>query len=85
MLRLQWTNNYLESLGNKKKKKKPIKDDRGGPGKNPLILKLVFSLEFKNFNFRGGGNLLSFDMDESFNSEFWSGYLFSNFLNMDGS
>ena len=47
MLRLQWTNNYLESLGKKKKKKKkPIKDDRGGPGKNPLILKLVFSLYF---------------------------------------
>ena len=49
------------------------------------MLKLVFSLELKNSNFRNGGNLLSFYMDESFYSEFWSGYLFSNFLNVDGS
>ena len=49
------------------------------------MLKLVFSLELKNSNFKSGENLPSFDMDESFYSEFWSGYLFSNFLNVDGS
>ena len=49
------------------------------------MLKLVFSLELKNSNFRSGENLPSFDMGESFCSEFWSGYLFSNFLNVDGS
>ena len=32
-----------------------------------------------------GGNLLSFDVDEFLYSELWSDYLFSNFLNMDGS
>jgi len=67
------------------KKKHKIKGNRGELAKNPSMLKLVFSLELKNSNFRGGGNLPSFNMDESFYSEFWSGYLFSNFLNMDGS
>jgi len=72
----------LEGL---KKKKHKIKGDRGKPAKNPPMLKLVFSLGLKNFNFRSGKNLPLFDMDESFYSKFWSGYLFSNFLNMDGS
>ena len=49
------------------------------------MLKLVFPLELKNSNFRSSGNLLSFDTDESFYSEPWSGYLFSNFLNVYGS
>ena len=49
------------------------------------MLKLVFSLELKNSNFGSDGNLPSFDMDESFYSEFWSGYLFSNFFNMNES
>ena len=68
-----------------KRKKHKIKGDQGEPAKNPLMLKLVFSLELKNSNFRSGGKLLSFDMDEFFYSELWSGYLFSNFLNVDGS
>ena len=68
-----------------KRKKHKIKGDRYEPAKNPSVLKLVFSLELKNSNFRSGGNLLSFDIDESFYSEFWSGYLFSNFVNVDGS
>ena len=67
------------------KKKYKIKGDRGELAKNPLMHKLVFSLEFKNNNFRGSGNLLSFDVDESLYSELWSGYLFANFLNMYGS
>ena len=46
------------------------------------MLNLVFPLELKNSNFRGSENLPSFDMDEFFYSEFWSGYLFSNFLNV---
>ena len=37
----------LEGL---KRKKNKIKCDWGEPAKNPLILKLVFSLEFKNSN-----------------------------------
>ena len=37
----------LEGL---KRKKNKIKGDWGEPTKNPLILKLVFSLEFKNSN-----------------------------------
>ena len=41
--------------------------------------------ELKNSNFRSGGNLPSFDMVESFYSELWNGYLFSNFHNVDGS
>ena len=49
------------------------------------MLKLVFSLGLKNSNFKNGENLPLFDTDESFYSEFWSGYLFSNFLNMDRS
>ena len=53
--------------------------------KNPPMLKLVFSLELKNSNFRSDGNLPSFDMVESFYRELWSGYLFSNFHNVDGS
>ena len=48
-------------------------------------LSQFFSLELKNSNFRCSGNLLSFDLDESLYSEFWSSYLFSNFLNMCGS
>ena len=68
-----------------KRKKHKIIGDQGEPAKNPLILKLVFSLELKNSNFKSGENLPSFDMDESFYSEFWSGYLFSNFFNMNGS
>ena len=63
--------------------KKETQDQRWA--KNPSMLKLVFSLELKNSNFRSGENLPSFDMDESFYSEHWSGYLFSNFLNVDGS
>ena len=46
------------------------------------MLKLVFPLELKNYNFRSSGNLLSFDVDESLYSEFLSGYLFSNFLDV---
>lgn len=65
--------------------KHKIKCDWDEPAKNHLMLKLVFSLELKNSNFRSDGNLPSFDMDESFYSELWSGYLFSNFLNVDGS
>ena len=68
-----------------KRKKHKIKGDQSEHAKNPPILKFVFSLELKNSNFRSGRNLLSFDMDEYFNSEFWNGYLFSNFLNMDES
>ena len=68
-----------------KRKKHKIKGDQSEQAKNPPILKFVFSLELKNSNFKGGRNLLSFDMDESFYSELWSGYLFSNFLNVDGS
>ena len=49
------------------------------------MLKLGFSLELKNSNFRSDGNLPSFDIDESFFSELWSGYLFSNFLDVDVS
>ena len=49
------------------------------------MLKLVFSLELKNFNFGGSRNLLSFDVDESLYSEFWNGYLFSKLLNEYGS
>jgi len=49
------------------------------------MLKLVFSLELKNPNFWSDENLPSFDIDESFYSELWSGYLFNNFLNVDGS
>ena len=65
-----------------KRKKHKINGDQGEPAKKPSMLKLVFSLELKNFNFGGSGNLLSFDVDESLYSEPWSGYLFSNFLNM---
>ena len=68
-----------------KRKKYKFKGDWGELAKNPSILKLVFSLELKNSNFRGSGNLLSFDVDESLYSEPWSGYLFSNFLNVYGS
>ena len=68
-----------------KRKKHKIKGDRGELAKNPLMFKSVFSLEFKNSNFRSGENLFSIDMAESFYSEFWSGYLFGNFLNVDGS
>ena len=49
------------------------------------MLKLVFSLGLKNSNFKNGENLPLFDTDESFYSEFWSDYLFSNFLNIDRS
>ena len=75
-------NGCLEGL---KRKKNKIKGDRGKPIKNPLMLKLVFSLELRNSNFRSGGNLSSFDVDESLYSEFLSGFLFGNFLNVDGS
>ena len=68
-----------------KRKKHKIKGDRGELTKNPLMLKLVFSLGLKNSNFKSGENLPLFDTDEFFYSEFWSGYLFSNFLNMDRS
>ena len=68
-----------------KRKKYKIKGDRGEPAKNLSMLKLVFSLELKNSNFRDSGNLLSFGVDESLYSELWSGYLFSNFLNVCGS
>ena len=68
-----------------KRKKHQIKGDWGEPAKNSPMLKLVFSLELKNFNFRDSGNLLSFDVDESLYSELWSGFLFSNILNVDGS
>ena len=74
---LQWASGYLEGL---KRKKYKIKGDRGKPVKNPPMLKLVFSLKLKNSNFRGSGNLLSFDLDVSLYSEPWSGYLFSNFV-----
>ena len=47
-----------------KRKKHQIKGNQGEPAKNPPMLKLVFSLELKNSNFRSGRNLLSFDMDE---------------------
>ena len=67
------------------KKETRIKGDRGELVKDPLMLKLVFPLELKNSNFRSSGNLLSFDADESFYNEPWSGYLFSNFLNVYGS
>ena len=40
-----------------KRKKHKIKGDRGEPAENPPILKLVFSLELKNFNFISGENL----------------------------
>ena len=49
------------------------------------MLKLVFSLGLKNSNFKNGENLPLFDTDESFYSEFWSDYLFCNFLNIDRS
>ena len=62
-----------------KRKKYKIKGDRGEPAKNPPMFKLVFSLELRNSNFMSGENLPSFDMAESFYSELWSGYLFSNF------
>ena len=68
-----------------KRKKDRIKGDRGEPFKKPSMLKLVFSLELKNSNFKSSGNLPSFDVNESLYSEFWSGYLFSNFLNVCGS
>ena len=69
----------------KKKKKHKIKGNRSKLAKNLPMFKLVFSLELKNSNFRGSGNLPSLDMDESFYSELWNGYLFSNFLNVNGS
>ena len=71
----------------KPEKKKKIQDqsDWGEPAKNPPMLKLVFSLELKNPNFWSDENLPSFDIDESFYSELWSGYLFNNFLNVDES
>ena len=59
--------------------------NQGESAKNPPMLKLVFSLELKNSNFRSSGKLPSFHMDESFYSELWCGYLFSNFLNVYGS
>ena len=68
-----------------KRKKHKIKGDRGEPAKNPSNLKLVFSLKLKNSNFRSSGNLLSFDVDKSLYSELWSGYLFSNLLDVYGS
>ena len=68
-----------------KERNTKIKGDRGEPAKNPLMLKLVFPLELKNSNFRSSGNLISFDVDESLYGELWSGYLFSNFLNVYGS
>ena len=68
-----------------KRKKHKIKGDRDEPVKNLPMPKLVFSLELKNSNFESSENLPSFDMDESFCSEFWSGYLFINFLNVKGS
>ena len=71
-------------LGRPEKKHK-IKGDRGEPAKNPPMFKLVFPLELKNSNFRSSGKLPSFHMDESFYSELWCGYLFSNFLNVYGS
>ena len=77
-------NGFVVLEGPKRKKHK-INGDWGEPAKNPPILKLVLSLEFKNSNFRNGGNLPSFDMDESFYSKIWSSYLFSNFLNVYGS
>ena len=71
--------------GKKKKKKHKIKGGQGEPAKNLQMLKLVFPLELKNSNFRSSGNLLSFDVDEFLYSELWSGYLFSNFLDVYGS
>ena len=67
--------------------KKEAQDQRwpGELAKNPLMLKLVFSLEIRNSNFRSGENLPLFDMDESFYCEFWSGYLFINSPNVGGS
>ena len=49
------------------------------------MIKLVFFLELKNSNFWSGENLPYFDIAESFYNELWSGYLFSNFLNVDES
>ena len=68
-----------------KRKKHKIKGDWSKLAKNSPMLELVFPLELKNSNFRSRGNLLSFDVDESLYSELWSGYLFSNFLNVYGS
>ena len=68
-----------------KRKKHEIKGDWGESAKNPSMLKLVFPLELKNSNFRSSGNLPLVNVDESLYSELWSGYLFSNFLNVYGS
>ena len=68
-----------------KRKKHKIKGDQGELAKKSPMIKLVFSLELKNSNFRDSRNLFSFDVNESFYSELWSGYLFSNFLNVYGS
>ena len=65
--------------------KKETQDQRWPGWTNQKPSDAYFSLELKNSNFRSGGNLLSFNMDKSFYSEFWSGYLFSNFLNVDGN
>jgi len=82
MLWLRWANGCLKGLRRNKHK---IKGDRGEPAKNSPILKLVFPPELKNSNHRNSGNLLSFDVVESLFSELWSGYLFSNFLDVYGS
>ena len=51
---LQWAYGSLEGL---KRKKHKIKCDQSKPVKNPPMLKLVFSLEFRNSNYRNGENL----------------------------
>ena len=78
----QWASGSLKGL---KRKKYKIKNDRGEPAKNRPMLKLVFSLKLNSSNFKDSGNLLSFDVNESLYSEFWSACLFGNFLNVDES
>ena len=72
-------------FGRPEKKETQDYGDWGEPTKNPLMLKFVFPLELKNSNFRSSGNLLSFNVDESLHSDLWSGYLFSNLLDVYGS
>ena len=51
-----WVSMGLRLLGRPEKKYK-IKGDRGEPAKNPPMLKLVFSLEIRNFNSISGEKL----------------------------
>jgi len=46
------------------------------------MLKLFFSLERYNSNFKSGENLLLFDVDECLYSMLWSVYLSRNFPNI---